>query len=52
MECGIGKCGACEMLVDGKHVDPLDPPPILTVRLDSQQLSALKGYLRNIETFN
>lgn len=41
-----------EMLVDGKHVNPLDPPPILAVRLDSQQLSALKGYLRNIETFN
>ncbi|MDX9862622.1 MAG: M23 family metallopeptidase, partial [Rhodospirillales bacterium] len=41
-----------ELLVDGKHVDPLDPPSILAVRLEGQQLSALKSYFRKLETFN
>lgn len=41
-----------EMLVDGKHVNPLDPPPVFAVRLDGQQLTALKGYLRHTATLN
>jgi len=41
-----------EMLIDGKHVNPLDPPPLISVRLDGQQLSALKGFLSGTATLN
>lgn len=41
-----------EMLVDGKHVNPLDPPAVFAVRLDGQQLTALKSYLRRTATLN
>lgn len=35
-----------EMLVDGEHVDPLDPPPIFPVHLDGDRLTALKSAIR------
>lgn len=41
-----------EMLVDGKHVNPLDPPAVFSVRVDGQQLTALKGYLGRTATVN
>ncbi len=41
-----------EMLVDGKHVNPLDPPAVFSVRLDGQQLTALKEYLGRTATLN
>lgn len=41
-----------EMLVDGKHVNPLDPPAVFSVRLDGQQLTALKDYLGRTATLN
>lgn len=41
-----------EMVIDGKYVDPLSPPPIFAIRLEGHQLTALKGYLRATATFN
>jgi len=41
-----------EMVVDGKYVDPLAPPPIIAIRLEGHQLTALKGYLGATATFN
>ncbi|MBE0530998.1 MAG: M23 family metallopeptidase [Rhodospirillales bacterium] len=41
-----------EILVDGKHVNPLDPPAVFNVRFDSHQLSALKDYLGRTATLN
>lgn len=35
-----------EMLINGEHVDPLDPPPLIPAQLDGRKLTAIRSAIR------